>query len=85
MSSREEVLKKILALPEEDRRWLVEEVAPTLPALEEDFELTAEQRAELDRRVADAHAHPEKLVPWEEVKRRVQSRINHEAKRHHLG
>ena len=36
--------------------------------------LSDEQRAELDRRLADYHAHPETSVPWEEVKARLLGR-----------
>jgi len=36
--------------------------------------LTAEERDELDRRLADYEAHPETSVPWEEVKARLLER-----------
>jgi len=74
-------LKEILALPEEERRWLVEEIAATLPGPAVDFELTEEEKAELDRRVADMHAYPEKGIPWKEVKRQVLKRLRHESRR----
>ncbi|MFL5619614.1 MAG: addiction module protein [Gemmatimonadaceae bacterium] len=30
--------------------------------------LTDAERAELDRRIADADAHPEDTIPWEQVR-----------------
>jgi len=74
-------LKEILTLPEEERRWLVEEIAATLPEPVVDFELTEEEKTELDRRVADMHAHPEKSIPWKEVKRRVLKQLRHASRR----
>lgn len=76
-------LKTVLALPEEDRRWVVEEAAATLTVPAESFKLTPEQKAELDRRVADLHAHPERGIPWAEVKRQVRQKLRHA--RRHLG
>jgi putative addiction module component (TIGR02574 family) len=39
------------------------------------FPLTAEQRAELDRRVADDDSFPADVVPWDEVKAAARSRL----------
>lgn len=39
------------------------------------FPLTYAQRAELDRRVANDNAFPDDVVPWDEVKASVQSRL----------
>jgi putative addiction module component (TIGR02574 family) len=33
--------------------------------------LTDAQKAELDRRIAESEAHPEDLVPWPEIERRI--------------
>ena len=67
-------LKDILALSEEDRRWLVEEIAASLPEQAEDFTLTDAQKAELDRRVAYYEKNPQDVVSWEEIKRDMQKR-----------
>lgn len=40
------------------------------------FELTEEEKQELDRRVADAEAHPETSMTWEEVRDRLRKRRN---------
>lgn len=37
--------------------------------------LTAAQKAELDRRVADHEAHPDDVVSWNEVKASARDRI----------
>src|SRR5438309_4248932 len=38
-------------------------------------QLSAEHRAELDRRLADAEADPDDVVPWEEVLRKLARRL----------
>ena len=52
----------------EDRLALVEEIWASICAEKSAFVLTAAQRAELDRRVADDVAFPDDVVPWEDVK-----------------
>jgi putative addiction module component (TIGR02574 family) len=41
--------------------------------------LTAAQIAELDRRMAEAEAHPEDLIPMEEVMERLRSKLARQA------
>ena len=43
--------------------------------LDEDDPLTNEQKALLEARLADMELHPEKSIPWEEAKRRVEERF----------
>jgi len=43
--------------------------------LDDDDPLTDEQKALLDARLADMEAHPEKSIPWEEVKRHLEARL----------
>lgn len=38
------------------------------------FVLTDEQKAELDRRVAEHEADPDSAIPWEEVERELKDR-----------
>lgn len=59
-------------LPIAERIQLVEDIwnsiaqeANTRP---DALPLTEAQRAELDRRIADADAHPEEGIPWETVR-----------------
>jgi putative addiction module component (TIGR02574 family) len=37
--------------------------------------LTEPQRAELDRRLADHQSNPDNVVPWEEVRASITSRL----------
>lgn len=52
----------------DDRIALAEEIRATICADPKAFPLTSEQRAELDRRVADDDAFPDDVVPWSEIK-----------------
>ena len=60
------------ALPIEERLRLVEDIWDSIAneanVRPEVLPLTEAQRAELDRRIAEADAHPEDLVPWEKVR-----------------
>lgn len=59
----------------DERLALVEEIWATICADAKTFPLTEAQRAELDRRVADDDAFPDDVVPWDEVKASVRSRL----------
>jgi putative addiction module component (TIGR02574 family) len=59
----------------DERLALVEEIWATICADAKAFPLTDAQRAELDRRVADDDAFPHDVVPWDEVKASVRSRL----------
>jgi putative addiction module component (TIGR02574 family) len=59
----------------DERLALVEEIWATICADAKGFPLTDDQRAELDRRVADDDAFPDDVVPWDEVKASVRSRL----------
>ena len=59
----------------DERLALVEEIWATICVDAKSFPLTDEQRAELDRRVADDDAFPEDVVPWDEVKAATRSRL----------
>ena len=59
----------------EERLALVEEIWATICADASVFPLTEAQRSELDRRVADDDAFPDDVVPWDEVKASVRSRL----------
>jgi putative addiction module component (TIGR02574 family) len=43
--------------------------------LDDDDPLTDEQKALLEARLADIELHPEKSIPWDEVKRRLEERF----------
>jgi putative addiction module component (TIGR02574 family) len=59
----------------DERLALVEEIWASICADAKTFPLTDLQRAELDRRVADDDAFPDDVVPWDEVKASVRSRL----------
>ncbi|MEO8336316.1 MAG: addiction module protein [bacterium] len=60
------------ALPIEERLRLVEDIwdsiAEEANVNPDVLPLTDAQRAELDRRIAEADAHPEDTIPWEQVR-----------------
>ena len=59
----------------DERLALVEEIWATICVDAKAFPLTDAQREELDRRVADDEAFPDDVVPWDEVKASVRSRL----------
>jgi len=59
----------------DERLALVEEIWASIYADAKVFPLTDQQRAELDRRVADDDAFPDDVVSWDEVKASVRSRM----------
>ena len=59
----------------DERLALVEEIWATICTDAKAFPLSDAQRAELDRRVADDDAFPDDVVPWDEVKASVRSRL----------
>ena len=67
-------LDAILKLPVPDRLDLVEAIWDSLadsPEAEAAVALTDEQRAELDRRLAEHSASPDTAIPWAEARRRL--------------
>ncbi len=59
----------------DEKLALVEEICATICVDAKTFPLTDAQRAELDRRVADDDAFPDDVLPWDEVKASVRSRL----------
>lgn len=59
----------------DEKLALVEEIWATICADAKAFPLTDAQRAELDRRVADDDAFPDDVLPWDDVKASVRSRL----------
>jgi putative addiction module component (TIGR02574 family) len=66
-------LSDILSLPREERIRLVEEIWDSIARESEALPLTAEQAAELDRRIAEYEANPEEGEPWEVVRERIRN------------
>jgi len=64
--SATEILEELRRMPEPERRELVETIEMEFGDF--DDTLTPEQIAELERRAADARAHPECGIPWETLR-----------------
>jgi len=59
----------------EERLTLVEELWDSIAADSAAVPLTVAQQAELDRRIAEHEAHPDDVVPWDEVKSSITERL----------
>lgn len=74
-----QLLEQVRSLPLGERIEFVEEVLEDMGVEEQgrdaDPGLTAEEIAELDRRMAEHLANPESAVPWSEVQRRLEERF----------
>ena len=68
---RTDPLSEIRKLSVSERIQLVEDIWDSIAADAETLPLTEEQRAELDRRLADAEANPGVGTSWSEVKARL--------------
>lgn len=65
----------ITGLSREQRIALVQEIWDTIAAEQSPPLLTEAQRRELQRRVAEDDAHPEDVIPWEQVKTQALARL----------
>ena len=61
-------------LPMHERLALIGEIWDSVSADMQEAPISEELKAELERRLAKAEAHPETLVPWEEVSARALAR-----------
>jgi len=68
-----DTLTKLLELPATDRVDIAMALWDSLTPTEQEaeFDLTLEQREELDRRLAEHIADPASAVPWDEVRRKL--------------
>ena len=66
-------LDELLRLPPAERLEAIGELWDSLESLAELFPLTDEERAELDRRIADDEADPRPGVTWAELRRQLES------------
>jgi putative addiction module component (TIGR02574 family) len=62
-------------LPRDQRLALVQEIWDTIAAESDGPLLTENQRHELERRVAEDDAAPDRVVPWEQVKAETLARL----------
>ena len=75
--SKTEILEELPRLTPEDRYEIRMKLAELDGDrwLDDDDPLTDEQKAVLDVRLADMEAHPEKSIPWEEVRKSLEARL----------
>ena len=71
--SATEILKQIEDLPCAERQVVAELIWEKYGAFED--ELTPEQSAELDRRIADFEKNPHDGISWEEVEAKLNKRF----------
>lgn len=72
----EEILFAAKQLPVDDRKLIVQELNESLPEDDELFTLSPEWTAEIQRRVAEMDAHPEKSRPWPQVRDELMAEIS---------
>ena len=71
--SATEILEQIEQLPPDERHEVAEKVFEKYGGF--DDELTPEQAAELDRRLADFEKNPREGIPWEQVEADLNKRF----------
>ena len=64
----------VLSLSVPERIQLVEDIWDTIAEVPEEVGLTADQKAELDRRLDLYHQNPDEGSPWGMVRERIRSR-----------
>jgi putative addiction module component (TIGR02574 family) len=62
-------------LPIEERLTLVEEMWDSIAADNAAVPMTDAQRIELQKRIEEDDAHPDDLIPWEQIKASTLSRL----------
>ena len=71
--SATEILEQIRRLPPEEQHEIAEKIWEEFGDF--DDELTPEQAAELDRRVAEFKKNPNDVIPWEQVQAEAKQRF----------
>ncbi|MBX9582340.1 MAG: addiction module protein [Gemmataceae bacterium] len=68
------LLEQAIDLPLEDRREVAERLMESVE-LEESFPPDPEYLAEIIRRSDEAHAHPDRLIPWDEARKAIRAEL----------
>jgi putative addiction module component (TIGR02574 family) len=72
--SATEILAAAKALPLDERIEIAQGLWEDIAGNGYDADLTPEQIAELERRAAEARAHPEQGIPWERLREELFAR-----------
>lgn len=64
-----------MQLPPEERLELGYDLIESVPEADDNFELTEEQKAEIERRMAEHERDPSSAIPLEEFMARLRSRF----------
>jgi len=68
-------LSELLNLTEAERIQLAQDLWDSIPAGSQALPLSAEQRQELERRLAEHRANPASAIPWDEARARLRERF----------
>jgi len=63
-----------MQLPPEERLKLGYDLIESVPEADDDFELTDEQKAEIERRMAEHEHDPGSAIPWEVVREELRAK-----------
>ena len=63
-----------MELPPEERLELGYDLLESVPEADDGFELTDEQKAELERRMAEHERDPGSAIPWEVVREQLRAK-----------
>lgn len=74
MAMNKALRDQVMQLPAEERLELAHELLDSVPDADDDFELTDEQKAEIDRRIAEHERDPGSAIPWEVVRERLRAK-----------
>ncbi len=75
--TKAEILEELRKLPADERQEIRLELAELDGDvwLDDDDPLTDEEKALLEARLVDIERHPEKSIPWDEARRRIEERL----------
>jgi putative addiction module component (TIGR02574 family) len=75
--TKAEILEELPKLTDDERQEIRRKLTEldVNEWLDADDPLTADEKALLEARLADIEAHPEKSIPWEEAKKRLEARF----------
>jgi putative addiction module component (TIGR02574 family) len=75
--TKSEILEELRKLPANERQEIRLELAELdgHSWLDEDDPLTHKEKALLEARLVDIESHPEKSIPWDEARQRIEERF----------